>query len=342
VAPFDGWLRGERERLRASIVAALTRLLALDSAAERHADAIRACSRLLELDPLREEAHRSLMRLLATQGQRSAALQHYRAYAAQLRSQLCTEPDPLTQRLCAQLESVASTRESVLAPAMLTADVMTTAGRSPELAQLMAALTQAAGGQAGVLLLAGEAGVGKTHLCERVTREAQAQGFRVLRARCFESEQVLPLSPWPNLLRAAFTPELVVSREQRAQLATLVPELSPDEPAHSSDARQLFHAVQQLVQRVSESAPLLLLLEDIHWADDMSARLFSYIGRHQRQADRPARIRQLEAYICRCHYVRTTCGPACEQDRIVADQRGGSGAWMCAPSTCCSLRAPRR
>ena len=282
-APFDDWLRSERERLRGQFAQALTQLVAIDGAAERHADAIRACSRLLELDPLREEAHRSLMRLLAAGGQRTAALQHYRAFAAKLRSQLCTEPDPLTQQLYAELEGAASLRDSVSPPAPVQAGAATTAGRSRELAQLMAALADAVSAKPGVTLLAGEAGVGKTHLCERVTQEAQSLGFRVLRARCFESEQVLPLSPWANLLRAAITPDMTLAREQRAQLATLVPELSSDEPARSSDARQLFHAVQQLVQRVSESAPLLLLLEDIHWADEMSARLLSYLGRHQRQ-----------------------------------------------------------
>jgi DNA-binding SARP family transcriptional activator len=282
-APFDGWLQVERKRVRARMTEGLSQLLALEIQGQRDADALQICMRLLALDPLREEAHRSLMRLLMRQGRRAAALDHYRTFAASLRSQLGSEPDPLTQQLFAQLES---------APAMLVATSAEppavgspeTAGRSRELALLFEALRAARDARARVALLAGEAGVGKTHLCDCLAQTAQTLGFRVLRARCFESEQVLPLSLWANLLRDEKTPALSLPREQRAELATLIPELTPDEPARASDARRLFHAVHELVVRMADSAPLLLLLEDMHWADEMSARLLSYLGRHQRQA----------------------------------------------------------
>jgi len=275
-APFDLWVRSERERLRSLMADGLMRLVRLEVEAGCDAEATRACLRLLELDPLREEAQRSLMRLYTQQGRRAAALQHYRSFAGALRAQLGTEPDRLTQQLYAELEGTPEARDTRPAPP-------TTSGRALELALLRAALAAAAEGQARVTLLAGEAGVGKTHLCDRVVQEADALGFRVLRARCFESEQVLPLALWANLLRDAATPQHPLSPKQRAELSLLVPELAPDEPARPADSRQLFHALRELVASLAAPAPLLLLLEDVHWADEMSARLLSYLGRHQRQ-----------------------------------------------------------
>jgi len=276
-APFERWLQAERKRVRERMAEGLSQLLALELEDGSDADALHVCTRLLTLDPLREEAHRSMMQLLMRQGRRAAALEHYRKFEASLRSQLGSEPDPLTQQLLAQLAAASTIiSEPKCGPE--------TAGRSRELALLYESLHAARDAKARVALLAGEAGVGKTHLCDCVAQAARTLGFRVLRARCFESEQVLPLSLWANLLRDEITPALTLTREQRAELATLIPELSPDEPARASDARRLFHAVQELVVRIASSAPLLLLLEDMHWADEMSARLLSYLGRHQRQA----------------------------------------------------------
>jgi DNA-binding SARP family transcriptional activator len=178
-APFDDWLASERKRLRELLAQALTRLLALAPLVQ---EAQRACARLLELDPLREEAHRGMMRLLAKQGRRAAALQHYRTFADALRGQLGTEPDPITEQLRAELEGTAVVRSLPLALSS-PPSAAETSGRAAELQQLMAALTAARHGSTRVTLVAGEAGVGKTHVCERVAEAAAALGFRSLHAR---------------------------------------------------------------------------------------------------------------------------------------------------------------
>lgn len=303
-APFEKWLEGERKRVRERMAEGLARLLALELEAQRDAEALQVCAQLLALDPLREEAHRSMMRVLVRQGRRAAALEHYLTFAASLRSRLGSEPDPLTQQLFAQIEGASALRSPSPSEQLLSADTAErarelarhspspneqlvsteTAGRARELALLFETLHAARQGQARVALLVGEAGVGKTHLSDCAAQAAHTQGFRVLRARCFESEQVLPLSLWANLLCDELTTAQSLGREQREELATLIPALAPDQPARASDARRLFRAVQALVARLAEHAPLLLLLEDLHWADEMSARLVSYLGRHQRDA----------------------------------------------------------
>lgn len=293
--PFERWLHSERERLRSRLVHALTQLVSMDTAAERYADATDACTKLLQLDPLREEAHRALMRLLALQGRRAAAMQQYRALSRLLHDELGTAPDQLTRQLHAEIEADdgagagpgravdSGQRGAPLAPARASAVITT--GRRRELAQLTAALPASladgsdGAGPAPVSLLCGEAGAGKSHLCDHLVHEAQLRGFTVLRARCFESEQVLPLALWANLLRSVIQPALPLSAEQRAALVSLFPELAEEPHGRTADARRLFHAVHELVDGLSQRAPLLLLLEDVHWVDEMSARLISYLGR---------------------------------------------------------------
>lgn len=282
--PFEHWLRFERERLRSALCHALSQLVALDCAAERYHDATAACTRWLELEPLREDAHRSLMRLLVAQGHETAALAHYHTLSRRLRAEHAAEPDRLTQQLRQEIEAGAESegaRPWSQSPA--TSSTPVTTGRSRELGQVLAALPLAEKGEAPVTLLVGEAGVGKTHLCDRAAHAAEARGFRVLRARCFETEQVLPLAPWANLFDAAICAETPLSDERRAELATLVPELASDGPVRAPDARRLFHAVHELVGQLADREPLLIVLDDVHWADEMSARLLSYLGRQQRR-----------------------------------------------------------
>ncbi len=96
---FEAWQRAERQRLREVAVEVLGNLLAHYVAAGRPEDAVQAAIRLLTIDPLREEAHRALIRLRLHQGQRALALQQYQDCRDLLRRELGTDPDPETERL---------------------------------------------------------------------------------------------------------------------------------------------------------------------------------------------------------------------------------------------------
>src|SRR5262249_3955680 len=98
-APFEDWLMAERERLRELALEALARLLVHQSKSQATERAIQTAIRLLALDPLQEPAHRTLMRLYARQGRRSAALKQYQVCVGVLRRELGAEPEPETRRL---------------------------------------------------------------------------------------------------------------------------------------------------------------------------------------------------------------------------------------------------
>lgn len=291
---FDDWLQARRQRLCEQALRLFERLAAGLQDAGRIEPAVQATLRLLELDPLHEPAHRRLMRLHAGLGRRSAALRQYQVCVDVLRRELGTEPEPATRRLYHELLRMPALRAGPSAappPAAAERPVHEAplVGRGDELASLLAALDAARAGQGRLLLLLGEAGVGKTRLGDELAARAQDLGLPVLVGRCHESQRLLPLAPWTEALRRAGVladgPLLEALAPWRADLASLLPELAPaaPRPAHegSALARQarLFEALIRLLGRLASRAPTLLRIEDLHWADAPSLGLLGALAR---------------------------------------------------------------
>jgi predicted ATPase len=160
-------------------------------------------------------------------------------------------------------------------------------GRDAELNRLRESMDEAWAGQGRVVAVIGEAGVGKTRLLAELATEAVARGGRVLLGRCYEAEQMLPFASWVDALRAGrlgADQEVLQSLGPlwRTELARLLPELGrPGQgPAQGPvDYRQLFESMVQLVRHLVLHQPVLLILEDLHWGDEMSLRLLSFVGR---------------------------------------------------------------
>src|SRR5262245_33694309 len=245
--PFEDWLRVERARLRERALDVLTRLLALQSAAGETDSAVQTAARLLALDPLRENAHRALMRLYARQGRRAEALRQYQLCVTVLQRELRAEPEPETKHLYREVLQQTGTapagaaRETTpaYAPATVSADLMgplpaitgRLIGREAEMAQLGAAWTAAARGQGQVALIVGEAGIGKSRMLGEVAAQAIRERGRVVLGRSYESEQILPFGPWVDGLRTGrvLDDEALLARLNpawRAELGRLVPELA--------------------------------------------------------------------------------------------------------------------
>ena len=165
------------------------------------------------------------------------------------------------------------------------------AGRDVERDQLRDAFKLAQTGRRQLLLLAGEPGIGKTRLALEFARSAHDDGATVLFGRCDE-EALLPYQPFVEALR--FYGQACDADELRAQvtaagaeLVRLVPELArrlpglPEPPpgAPETDRYRLFEAVERLLVEASRNAPLLLVLDDLHWADKPTLLLLRHIAR---------------------------------------------------------------
>jgi len=167
-------------------------------------------------------------------------------------------------------------------------------GRTQELARLRELLAHAVDGEPLVVLLGGEAGVGKTRLVEQLATAASQESVRVLGGGCVPlGEEGLPFAPVTEALRGLgdqLDPaELeAVAGPARHELGRLVPDL-----AWSGDATaapvvagagqgQLFERLLGVVQRLAATAPLLWVMEDLHWADRSTRDLVAYLATYIR------------------------------------------------------------
>ncbi|MGH7777593.1 MAG: AAA family ATPase [Candidatus Dormibacterales bacterium] len=165
-------------------------------------------------------------------------------------------------------------------------------GREAELSELEDALLEAMRGNGGVVVLGGEAGMGKSRLAAEVGRRARSLGCAVMSGACSEADLALPYLPFleaiGNHLSAVDPAE--VGRAlgyAAADLAQLFPQLGPAAPLGGDPTQgklRLFEAISVLLRHVAQDRGLLLTVEDVHWADAASRELLDYLTRRLRGA----------------------------------------------------------
>jgi predicted ATPase len=178
--------------------------------------------------------------------------------------------------------------DSPVPPALSTTPFV---GRERELGDLRAGLDAALAGHGHLLLLVGEPGIGKTRMAEELAAVARARGALVLWGRCLEWDGAPPYWPWRQLLRApiqAADASMVRSDlgSAASDLAQIVPEIHealPDlPPAANIEPEQarfrLFDGVTRFLQAVARRQPLVLILDDLHWADAPSLALLEFVA----------------------------------------------------------------
>jgi len=298
--PFEEWLVTERERIRELALEAVARLLAHQSRAGALAEATQTALRLVALDPLQEAAHRALMTLYARQGRREAALRQYQVCVGVLRDELGTEPESGTRELYRSLLRAHRTpprsgRGATATPPRAGAtlgwsaepDAGETAlvGREGQLAQLRVWLQDARGGRGRAVAVIGESGIGKSRLLREVAGDTMRDGGAALLGRASLAQQTLPFGPWIDALRLGGVLKDArvrqrLDRRRRLELARLFPELGEHRASVDAEQRvRLFDAIEHLLTLACERVPVTLILEDLHWADEMSLRLASYVAR---------------------------------------------------------------
>jgi len=165
-------------------------------------------------------------------------------------------------------------------------------GRDEELFLLKKQLSRAMNGDAGAVFITGEMGVGRTRLLREFELRAQQAGALTMLETCSEPSQFIPHQPIRGAIRnfvntnsqKAYRTMMKLNKTQRNELSRLLPELDPtrleitDVSRTSSDEEfQLFDAVTQYFILLSESTPLIVLLDDIHWLDEATTKLLIYM-----------------------------------------------------------------
>ncbi len=165
-------------------------------------------------------------------------------------------------------------------------------GREREMSELRAGVEDALAGQGRLFLVSGDPGIGKTRLVEQLTGYARGRGMHVLVGRCYEGEGAPAFWPWVQAIRthAESRDDDLLRREMgsgAAAVARVVPEIAqrfPDlRPDPTTDDEQhrfrLFESITHLVKIAAQRAPLMIVLDDLHWADRASLLLLQFVAR---------------------------------------------------------------
>jgi DNA-binding SARP family transcriptional activator len=284
----DDWALSARERHRERVIALLEELAA---GAERRGEtneALELTRRQADADPFGEDAHRRLMTRLCDAGDRAAAIRAYQAFCERLRRELGVAPSARTRELAERLR--AESPPPIQSPSTPAPDLLPLIGRDRELGALERVWERVAGGAGAACVVRGEAGIGKTRLATELQARAAAAGAQTAASAALDLGGAAPLSLWAELVRELL-PSVAAPPADAAwpdDLAVLAAEL----PAHFARGRpqpasiapdlqrtRLFEALVALLAWSVRERPLLLVLEDVHGADEPSLELAAYAAR---------------------------------------------------------------
>jgi DNA-binding CsgD family transcriptional regulator len=169
----------------------------------------------------------------------------------------------------------------------------TIVGRTTELAALQTILGEVETGHARVVLLSGEAGIGKSRLVAELEADARAREFLVLQGNCFHRDLTSPYAPLIDLVRTSVAHQPLEVREAifrpfAQEFLPLLPDLVTPPPTPAAvpfsgpeqEQRRLFAALTAFLTKLAAEHPLLLIVEDIHWCDESSLEFLHYLLRH--------------------------------------------------------------
>jgi DNA-binding SARP family transcriptional activator len=312
---FEAWVMQEQHAREQQYLKTLAALIEVCTSKGEHAAAIAYARRYLETDDLAEEVHRRLIALYASTGDRRAALRQFERCVAVLERELGVSPLPETRavyqaaqegRSPASIAPIAILTRAPLGPKPKTeappALVVPLVGREEVLRQLGQAFTRAQAGYARVVLISGEAGIGKSRLMQHFAAQHQGQAL-ILAGAGSPGAGTLPYQPLAQALRSQIEigrggirgdrngvslSQVSISQIWLAEASRLLPELRalhPDLPqplpGEPDEARtRLFEALCQLTLGLAAGPhPLLLCLDDLHWADSATLDWLAYLGR---------------------------------------------------------------
>ncbi len=291
---YESWAQSECERLKDLYLIALETQLTIDLERGRHTSVAVEAERLAKEYPVRERFRELLMLALYRSGRQADALRAYQDARDVLVEELGIEPGPglraLEERILAQDPDLGwQARAGYRASGAEAEDTLsaTFVGRTHERLRLLARLGEVQGGSGRLALLSGEPGIGKTRLCEELSANARGQQMQVVWARGWEGDGAPAFWPWVQVLRklAEDTPAdaLATAIEgSGADIARVVPDyarfvtVADDAPDAESARFRFFEAVASLLRNLSTRQALVVVLDDLHWADQSSLRLLEF------------------------------------------------------------------
>ena len=297
---YEEWLEPERDRLRDEFARVLARLACLHEEQRDYRSALRFTQRQLRHDPLDEGSYRRLMRLHGLCGERAKALHAFHGCASMLQREFGVDPPLETRVLYEQLlrdrllpmePGPRSSADGAVPETALRAAPRSPAlvGREPQMALLRSAWLEANRGRASMVLVSGDAGIGKTRLAKEFVRSVSRREVGVAWARCHAAEGALALAPLSELLRSEGLSAALSGLDPvwRGEVSRLLPELVveggevPGPLMEGWERRRLFEALARVVLM---GQPLVVLIDDVQWCDRDSLEWLHFLLRFDGQA----------------------------------------------------------
>jgi DNA-binding SARP family transcriptional activator len=273
---YHEWWVAERERTRAIRLAVLGALI--ERQKDEPATALEYARQRLALDPLSESAHLAVIRLLGAMGKTREAIAQYDRCKRVLAAELGRSPSADLTLARMNLASARPAAPASAEPSETLPGTVPFVGRAPQIEQARAIVAQASeGAPHPALQIIGEPGIGKTRLIEEIARMVRDAGGKVLSGRAFEAEAVRPYGAFIDALRTVSLPPLPAA--VIADLLPLLPEISHEARGYG-DRNRTFDAVTSLLGMMAPvGAPVLVVLDDVHWFDEASAALLHFAVR---------------------------------------------------------------
>jgi DNA-binding SARP family transcriptional activator len=296
---FEEWIAETRRALVGQYEQVLRELARRALAHGRWREAMQLGDRWLACDPLSDEAARLTIEARYLSGDRGAALAKFQHYSAALQQETGCEPSRSLLGLVRRVEADVS---AAPARAVITDEWPTRAptfetgliGRDAEWSALARAWRAARSGSGRVVVVEGEAGMGKSRLAEEFLRWVGAEGGMGLHGRGIDGRAGFPYASAVELLRNALNaPGLAgAAPEWLGEVARLLPELRQRFPAlpeptgtsDSTEVSRLFEGIAQVLLSLAAESPLLAVLEDLQWFDAESCNLVRYLIRRTEAA----------------------------------------------------------
>jgi DNA-binding SARP family transcriptional activator len=283
---YEEWTVEYRDALQERFLELLVKLGEDYLAAGYPAEAGDAFRQVLTREPTREETHRGLMRVYAARGSTARALHQYQLCKEVLVEELGVDPSTETTQLYQDIlrGEVKSLQLPRSLPNTKPIPLPQLVGRRSELETISRLLERLRSGEGSVLGIEGSAGIGKTRLVQEILQIGRGRGYQVLIGRTPELEGPSPYTPFVEGLRMALREDLTHADLIPSELAAAIPELPPTaQPVGSADKvaaqNALFAGVLRFLAARARDVPVILILDDLHVADEGSLKLFHYLAR---------------------------------------------------------------
>lgn len=284
---YNEWAALPREHYRQLYLDVLTTLATLYEQRGELSEAAQMLRLALEKDPALESVHRSLMRIFARQGQSTRAFRQYDMCREVLQSELGVGPSPETKEVLEAVQEQQLAKEPEASPIQATAPapMPPLVDRARECTEIDHALDRLSSGESGTVVISGGMGLGKTRLIRELALRSRRRNLRVFSAEAAEGKRAVAYGPFVELFDVILREQPELQELLPAELGRLVPSFAGDgAPIPHADqlAAQgyLFAQVQRFLSELVADGPTVLVIEDLHAADEGSRELFEYLARH--------------------------------------------------------------